>query len=169
MRQPFVRWLALSALASLGLLGCDETPLDRSCGGSEVDLCGPYEYADVSGASMSPDRLPIADFSMEAHIRVEIATCPDAPAPSEVELAAIVPGGEDGSVRVMSLLTLTDGGDGDAATGDGVIDVSVANPFIATVPANTDITLRFTARSTTPGGCTSGAVEIPYRTGPPRE
>lgn len=65
-------------------------------------------------------------------------------------------------VRVMTLLTVED----DDA--DGTIDTEEINPFLSTIPANEDITIRFVARSSSLGGCTSGTAEIPYRTGPPR-
>ncbi|MEZ4338380.1 MAG: hypothetical protein R3B82_17295 [Sandaracinaceae bacterium] len=159
------------ALAALVLLaaGCDTTKLASSCGGEPVDLCGPREWAEVTDARLEPSGLTIADFSMRAQIRVTLDRCGDAPAPHAVDLTALVPDGDAGSgVEVMSLLTLVDGEDGDPVAGDGVIDVDVANPFIATVPAESDLILRFVARSTTLGGCTSGSFEQPYRTGPPR-
>jgi hypothetical protein len=156
--------------------GCDtEPPLERSCAGQTVDLCGPYEYAEITAASLEPDELPIADFSMTAHIRVELSRCDMAPAPHAVDLGVIVPdtmmpfdaGGGGDDISVMSLLTLQEGRDGDTP-GDGVIDVTVANPFIATVPDERDVTLRFVPRSTTPGGCSGKSIDVPYRTGPMR-
>lgn len=160
------------SLALALLLGCESgPPLERSCGGAEVDLCGPREWADLTSASLDPPELPVADFSVTSHIRVEMATCDDAPAPHVVDLSVLAPvevadGGTP--LRVLNLLTLEDGRDGDAVIGDGIIDVEVTNPFIVGVPAETDVTLRFSARSTTPGGCSSGVTEIPYRTGPMR-
>jgi hypothetical protein len=160
------------ALAFVLLVGCESgPPFERSCGGAEVDLCGPREWADLSNASLEPPELPVADFSLTSHIRVELAACDDAPAPHVVELSVLAPVEVDGGgapLRVMNLLTLEDGRDGDAVAGDGIIDVEVSNPFLATVPAETDVTLRFSARSTTLGGCTSGVIELPYRTGPMR-
>lgn len=158
-------------LALVLVVGCESTPLEQSCGGAEVDLCGPREWADLTSASLEPAELPVADFSVTAHIRVEMAACDDAPAPHVVDLSVLAPvelpdGGTP--LRVMNLLTLEDGRDGDAVLGDGIIDVEVPNPFLATVPAETDLTLRFSVRSTTPGGCSSGAIELPYRTGPMR-
>ncbi len=164
-------YLALSlALA----VGCDAPPLERSCAGQEVGLCAPYEHSVVTAASLEPDRLPVADFSRTAHIRVELARCEAAPAPHVVELLAIVPDEDppDGSVgepvRVTSLLMLRDGADGDAVEGDGVIDVEVANPLLNTIPAEASITLRFVPRSTAPAGCTGASFDVPYRTGPER-
>lgn len=117
----------------------------------------------ITEASLTPDGLTIADFDLRAQIRVVLDRCADAPAPHAVDLVALVPddGGADagGGVRVMSLLTLEDG------DGDGRIDVEEINPFIATIPPETDITLRFIARSTRPGGCATGSRELPYRTG----
>ena len=163
----------LSLLIALGLFACESAPLASSCAGETVDLCGPREYAEVSEASLEPNMLPVADFAVNARVRVELERCEDAPAPHEIELSVLVPDEDpspDGGVpvRVMSLVTLVDGEDGDVA-GDGRFEAEIPNPFIATVPENTDVTLRFTARSTAPAGCTSGFVEIPYRTGPRRE
>ena len=163
----------LAMLVACGLLtACESAPFDASCAGSAVELFGPHEYALVGEASVEPPMLPIADFAVNAMVRVEVERCPDAPAPHEIELAVLVPDEDpspDGGVpvRVMSLVTLRDGEDGDTP-GDGRVEVEIPNPFIATVPENTDVTLRFTVKSTTPAGCTSGFVEIPYRTGPRR-
>lgn len=163
--------LRLLALAALTLCaGCDATRLASSCGGERVELCGPREWAEITDARLSPEGLTIADFDMRAQIRVTLDRCGDAPAAHAVDVTVLVPSDRDGGagVEVMSLLTLVDGEDGDPTPGDGVIEVDVANPFIATVPADSDVTLRFAARSTTPGGCTSGTFEQAYRTGPPR-
>ncbi len=160
--------------------GCNAAPpLQRSCNGQTVGLCAPYEYAEVSAASLDPSELTIADFSMNAMIHVELSTCDMAPAAHVVDLEAVVPAGglptavdggsSSGGESVMSLLTLRDDGrHGDMTAGDGVIDVTVTNPFINTIPAMTNIVLRFTPRSTTPGGCSGPPVEISYRTGPMR-
>ena len=139
------------------LAGCDTTALERSCGGSVVDLCAPREWAEVREATLRPEGLSIADFSVRAQLHVTLDRCEDAPAPHAVDVLLRAGGEGDGgsSVRVMSLLTVEDGADGDAVAGDGVIDVEVVNPFLATVPADEDVTLRFVARSTTPRGCTS--------------
>ena len=159
----------MSLLAALALAGCEGTRLERSCGGELVELCGAREWAEITEATLSPEELSIADFSERAQIRVVLDRCDDAPADHEVELFALVPGGDDDAgARLMSLITLRDGEDGDPP-GDSVIEADVANPFIATVPANSDVTLRFVARSATPGGCTSGTFEQAYRTGDPRE
>ena len=129
-------------------------------------LCGPREWAEVSEASLTPEGLTIADFDQRAQIRVVLDRCDDAEAAHEIDLFALVSDGAatdaGAGVRVMTLLTLVD----DDA--DGVIDQEEINPFIATIPANADITLRFVARSTSLGACVSGTAEIPYRTGPPR-
>lgn len=165
---------ALVPLLLIAAAACDAPPLERSCAGQEVGLCGPREYSAVTTASMEPNELPVADFSMTAHIRVELVRCDDAPAPHVVDLVAIVPNTDppDGStgepVRVTSLLTLEDGRGGDAVAGDGVIDVEIANPLLNTIPTESDITLRFTPRSTAPAGCTGGSFDVPYRTGPER-
>ena len=157
-------------IAILLLAGCDApTQLAQSCGGERVALCGAHEWAEITSASLGPEGLTIADFSMRAQLRVTLDRCADAPAPHSVDVTLLVPDGDGGTgVAVMSLLTLTDGEDGDPVADDGVIDVDVVNPLITTVPPNTDVTVRYIARSTTPGGCTSGTFEQPYRTGPPR-
>jgi hypothetical protein len=161
------RSLALFALLSIA---CDAPLLERSCNGERVELCVPYEYSLVTSALLEPAELPIADFTVDAHIRIELERCEMAPAPHVVELIAIV--GETttdgGVVRIMSLLQLEDGADGDAVAGDNVIDVTVPNPFLSTVPAESDITLRFLPTSTAVAGCDGGYVELPYRTGPDR-
>ncbi len=158
-----------SCLIALIAIGCDTPPLSASCAGQRVMLCGPYEYSEVRAASLEPSELVIADFSMRAQIHVELARCDAAPADHSVDLSAIVPAADaGGAVQVMSLLTLRDGMDGDPVPGDGIIDVDVANPFIATVPAQSDVMLRFTSRSTAPAGCTGASLEVPYRTGPAR-
>lgn len=161
-----LRSLGAAAVALAMTTACQSTPFEQSCAGGSVGVCGPYEYANIVSASVEPTMLPVADFSVDARIRVELERCRDAPAPHEVRLQAIVPDEEPGDggtepVRVIDLPF-------DEEAVDGRIDVEVANPFIATVPAETDIRLRFTARSTEGAGCDSGALEIPYRTGPPR-
>ena len=162
-------YLGLALLASVAL-GCEPSdPLGRSCGGSSVELCGPSEWAELPEASFEPDGLVVSDFSESATIRVALERCEDAPAPHAVELEALYTEGTlDGgpAMRIVGLLTLREGEDGDAP-GDDVIELEVTNPLIAPVPADSDITLRFRARSTTPGGCSSGTIEIPYRTGRP--
>ena len=163
-----MRHLKWSLLAALALAGCESTRLDRSCGGEPVELCGAREWAEITEATLTPEELPIADFSERAQIRVVLDRCDDAPADHEIELFALVPGDEDAGARLMSLVTLQEGEDGDTP-GDSVIEVDVANPFIATVPARSDVTLRYVVRSTRPGGCTSGTFEQAYRTGDPRE
>ena len=166
--------ITLLFVASAGMSsGCDNTDLGRSCGGEFVLACGPQEWAEISDAQLGPPRLTIADFAMRAQVHVELMRCADAPAAHEVEITVLVPDGEpaeDGGVpvRVTQLVTVVDGEGGDAVAGDGVIDVDIANPFVATIPADTDVTLRFVARSTTARGCSSGTFELPYHTGPPR-
>ncbi|HJL16837.1 MAG TPA: hypothetical protein RMH99_14330 [Sandaracinaceae bacterium LLY-WYZ-13_1] len=166
-----MRRLVVAALLLLPTACDDPPPLERSCQGNTVDLCAPREYAEVAAASLDPSALPVADFSETASIRVELERCEDAPAPHVVVVEALVPTDlPDGGTgaQVMNLLTLEPGADGDPP-GDDVIEVEVTNPFIATIPPETDITLRFTARSAAIAGCSSGALEVPYRTGPRRE
>ena len=158
---------AVLIIAAATMSGCDESLLASSCGGALVRVCEPFDWAEVDDASLSPEELPIAGFVETAQIHVELSRCADAPAPHGVDLLAVIGTGAD-EFRVVNLLTVRDGEDGDPVPGDGVIDVAVTNPFIATIPAETDIALRFVARSGVPGGCASGALEIPYRTGPNR-
>ncbi|MBZ0116399.1 MAG: hypothetical protein K8H88_05385 [Sandaracinaceae bacterium] len=152
----------------LGLLGC-QSPLEASCGGARVGLCGPYEHTVVREASLTPPGLPIADFAQSAHVRVVLGACAMAPSPPAVELSVLVTREADGGPRdsVVPLLTMIDGRDGDAAVGDSLIELDTVNPFIATLPAEADVTLRFVPRAGV-AGCTGEALEIPYRTGPPR-
>jgi len=153
------------------LAGCDSSPLGQSCGGSEVMLCGPHEWAEITEASLTPERLTIADFGARAQIHVVLERCDEAPAPHEVEISVLVGGdGMDGGppVGVTGLLTVADGEGGDPVAGDGIIDVEVVNPLIATLPPDTTVTLRYVARSSRPAGCTSGVFEQSYQTGPAR-
>jgi hypothetical protein len=160
-----MRYAVLLAL----LAACSGSPHEASCGGAQVGLCRAFEHVAVRSAAVMPNELVIADFSMMAHIRVQMDVCPRAPSAAEVQMFAVIPRGTedmDGGtdVRVMSLLTLHDGADGDPTPGDGIIDVNVANPFIATVPPRTDLSLRFVGRAGA-AGCVSDGLEIPYRTG----
>lgn len=158
---------------ALGLLGgCDQSNLGQSCGGSEVLVCPPYEWAEIREASFTPDELPVGDFSMQAQIRVVLERCDDAPAAHEVGISALVP--EPGAdpdagaemLEVFNLVTLRDGADGDPVPDDGIIEVEITNPFNSGVPAERDVQLRFEAISRAPSGCGSGVLVIPYRTGP---
>lgn len=161
-------WLV--SAVSLALFACGPSDsLGRSCGGETVELCGASEWAELAEPSLEPAELPIADFSARAQIAVSLMACDDAPAPHSVEVAAVFPDGPGDPdagipVRVITLVTLEEGADGDTP-GDGRIEVDIQNPFLATVPEETEIQLRFTARSETPGGCTSGFIELPYVTG----
>ncbi|MBX3271429.1 MAG: hypothetical protein KF729_14275 [Sandaracinaceae bacterium] len=159
-----MRRLAALLAALSGLAGCDSTPLARSCGGDEVELCGPREWAEVLEGSIEPERLPHGDRSATARVRVVIERCADSPAPHEVAIFALVPDG-DGVGRVVNLATVADGEDGDATPGDGVIEVDVENPFGPPLPEDTTLTLRFAARTTGASRCSSGDLERPYRTG----
>lgn len=164
--RPVRASIGLSSLLVLAA-GCQGTDLERSCGGEPVNRCDPYEHSVVRAASLEPPELPVADFAVDAHIRVELERCADAPAPHVVELFAVVPAPDGGPPsRVTSLLTLREGREGDPMEGDGVIDVRVPNPLLVTVPAASDILLRFVPRSLRPLGCTGEALELPYRTGP---
>lgn len=171
-RRAYRAVLCTAGFAGL-LLGCGPgDDLGRSCGGESVGLCGAAEWAELSEPSVEPAELPIADFSVRAQIGISLMACEDAPAPHSVELAAVFPDGPGDPdagipVRVIALVSLEDGADGDTP-GDGRIEADIQNPLLAGVPEETEILLRFTARSETPGGCTSGVVELPYLTGPRR-
>ncbi|MFK7985332.1 MAG: hypothetical protein AB8I08_04810 [Sandaracinaceae bacterium] len=163
-------WTGLAGV----LNGCGPSDdLGRSCGGETVGLCGAAEWAELAEPSMEPGELPIADFSVRAQIGISLMRCDGAPAPHSVEVAAVFPDGPGDPdagipVRVIALVSLEDGADGDTP-GDGRIEADIQNPLLAGVPEETEILLRFTARSETPGGCTSGVVELPYVTGSRRD
>jgi hypothetical protein len=155
----------LAVVATLAS-ACETEPVARSCAGEPVELCAPYEFAAVTAASLEPAELAVADFSLTARVRVELARCDRAPAPHAVEVFALVPESGSESGRLTSLVTLRDGADGDAIEGDGVIEVTIPNPLLVTVPPESEILLRFQPRSQQPLGCTGGALDVPYRTGP---
>tara|TARA_B100001750_G_scaffold115905_1_gene91841 strand:- start:576 stop:1109 length:534 start_codon:yes stop_codon:yes gene_type:complete len=171
----------LLILALAVVLGCgsDGTTLEQSCAGETVPNCLPYEYAEIVSAEVTPERLPLDALGEELSIRVVFDKCDAAPRAHSVPLVVRVGGDDEGAgASLVTLLQLRDDGetDGDAVAGDGIIDVSVPNPFFDStgVPANTDVFLRFQTRmppdcssGTCIGGtCQSEVLEIPYRTGP---
>lgn len=160
------------------LLSCDESKLERSCSGEGVTDCLPYEYAEIVEASMTPEGVPVDALGEEVRIRVVFDKCERAPRPHVVPVVMRIGGLDDAGsdARLINLLELRDDGtNGDETAMDGVIDVSVANPFfgISDVPTNTRVMMQFQTRM--PADCTSGTciggtcrspeVEIPYRTG----
>jgi hypothetical protein len=158
--------VASALLCLVTLTACDSSNFGQSCGGADVLVCRAYEWAEVAEATVTPSELGIADFSQMATIHVALDRCDSAPAAHDVALSAVVPEPMGENVEVFNLLTLREGEDGDPVAGDGVIDVEIANPLGSSIPPNRDIRLRFEAVSRGPSGCASGALEIPYRTGP---
>ncbi|MGF1467711.1 MAG: hypothetical protein ACFCGT_16420 [Sandaracinaceae bacterium] len=155
--------VALALVAS----ACGTDDLTRSCDGQFVGACRPFELAVITEAAFTPQLLPVGDFAQRAQITVAFDRCEMAPRRPIVVLSARIPNPEEpGEERIIPLLDLEDDGtNGDPVADDDVIDVDVANPFIANVPPNTELTLRFVPRSGV-GGCAGEAVELPYRTGP---
>lgn len=167
--------LVLSSTSILLALGsCSPgPPLQRSCEGRWVDTCDPYEYAEVAAVTFEPTQLSPGDPRQTAMVHVELRTCgantPSAPA---VQLAAVVAGG--GGTLPFDAQGFDAGGTGDdtrvyqltdvraSESGATIVDATIANPFDGRIPANSDITLRFTPII---GGCEGGALTIPYRTG----
>ncbi|MBO6935000.1 MAG: hypothetical protein JJ863_08490 [Deltaproteobacteria bacterium] len=168
----------LRLLPFLLLFSCNESKLERSCSGEGVTDCLPYEYAEIVSASMTPENVPVDGLGEEITIRVELDKCERSPRPHLVTVVMRVGGLDDAGsdARLINLLELRDDGtDGDAEAMDGVIEVTVDNPFfgISDVPTNTTVAIQFRARM--PADCSSGTciggtcrspeLEIPYRTG----
>lgn len=163
---------ALAITASFALLACApalDPPMTRSCRGEYVNECRPYTYAMVSAASLTPERITLNDPAMMAHVHVEFTECAmvSSTTPLTVQIAAFIGGVGDAAVpepdggssgaRVVPLGTV-----GPPAAGATSIDVMIANPFFANVPADTDITLQFAPII---DGCQGTLVEVPYHTG----
>jgi len=150
--------------------GCgDDPPLERSCGGETVGNCRAYEYAVVTEASVTPDGISPGDPAVRAQVHVVLDTCGEqAPMPHRIlvrGLASRVGLPDAGpSTMVFTLADLRDDGstDGDAVAKDGIVDVTLDNPFFD-LPASTDVLLRFEPRIDL---CSGEALEVPYRTGP---
>lgn len=176
-------WLAMAvALASLVAACGDDAPLlERSCRGKAVPNCLPYEYSVVEDAVLEPSRVEVDHPDMDVHVRVELANCgEDTPRGHIVAITAraetesdLADGGT--GTRVFEVLTVRDDGTtfGDDVAKDGVIDVTVENPFIGPeVLADKQLLLRFEPR--TPPECSEGvciscrgeAFEVEYHTGP---
>lgn len=161
---------AIAASAAITLAGCggdDASPLTRSCRGERHLDCDPFEYSIAISAALEPARLAPLDGMTRAQFRVETQTCEMPPAASSVQVQARLEGPPDDAgvprARIVDLVTLEDDGLlGDPVAGDGIIDVSIENPFTASIPSDTDIVLRFVPVI---GGCDGEAIEIDYRTG----
>jgi len=136
--------------------------------------CDPYEWSEVASVTFEPTRLSPADPRQSATVHVELRSCgASTPVPVDVQIAAVVSGtggsfpldasgrdvgppGDD--TRVYQLASVRAG-----AVDSVVIDATIANPFDARVPTDTDLTLRFTPNVR---GCEGTPLSIPYRTGP---
>jgi hypothetical protein len=164
---PTTNALALFGVLAMG--ACASEPLDKSCAGDPIPGCRPFQYSVATAATVEPSGVEVGDPSANVQFHVYLATCgADSPGTHTVVVSSVGRGsGPDGGSgeRVTNLLELRDDGrNGDAAAMDGVIDVTVTNPFVTSlVPANADITLRFEPRL---GTCIGAPVAIAYRTGP---
>lgn len=156
----------LAAAASLG--ACTSTPLERSCDGERVDDCDPHAYAVVRDVTLDPPMVMPGDPTARIQVRVELGKCEDAPGNHRVVMEARTSragfGDAGDSLMVIMLEELRDDGTtfGDETAGDGVIDVSVPNPFFELPPERT-VDLRFEPRL---GSCEGEALELQYTTGP---
>jgi len=166
-------------LLLLALLpSCSESKLERSCSGDGVTDCLPFEYAEIVEATMEPSGLPVDALGEELSIRVVFDKCERAPRPHVVPIVMRIGGLDDAGsdARLINLLELRDNGeDGDETAMDGVIDVTVPNPFfgLSDVPTNTNVNMIFQTRM--PADCSSGTCiggtcrspeyQLSYRTG----
>lgn len=160
--------VALSAALTVIAVGCGNTDdLERSCSGERIASCVPFEYSVVRSASLSPDGLAVAAFDQRAQIRIELGRCEESPVPHRVNMSIRYADPDSSDFAILSLLDLQDGVLPDQVAGDDIIDVDVANPFVANAPENMPVTLIFTPRSLSGAlACTGEALEVPYRTGP---
>lgn len=166
------------ALVCASACGDDAAPppdelLAKSCAGERLDACEPYAYAIVTAASVAPERLRVGDLVADARMQATVRSCgAAAPARPRVRVDAVttvsVPDAGP-SERAFFLFEQED------TDGDGVIDVTVPNPFDTGFPPDTRLTLRFTPRVevpvTLPDGtitarsCEGAALSVPYTTG----
>jgi len=171
------RAVSLIALAvPAAVAGCSTSDFDRSCGGEPVRSCDPYEYARVTSATIEPEEIEVDSPFEEAHVRVEYESCDSADAPpyhritlsARVDAEGLPDAGT--STRELVLADVRDDGesDGDETAGDGVVDVTIDNPFFD-VPPEIEIVVELEPRWES---CRGDAKEITYRTGaqyvPPR-
>lgn len=167
-------WAVIASGVALFVASCDRgPPLQRSCEGRYVDTCDPYEYADAISATFGPTELSPGDPRQAASVHVELGTCgASTPFPPTVQIAAVL--GGPGGTLPFDASGADAGGTGDdtrvyqlvsvraAETTSTSIDVTIDNPLDGRIPANTDLTLRFTPVI---GDCEGTPVSIPYRTG----
>ena len=161
--------LALACFA----LGCESSdPFERSCAGKalEVPLCRPYEYAILQSGSVTPELIRVGDPTASVRVQASLRRCAQFSGTLEVRVEARVSGstpvldGGMSSERIVSLVTVRDDGElGDATANDGIVDVTVPNPFSSeTIPANSTVTLRLVPVTS---ACEGRTFETPYRTG----
>lgn len=176
MRRLALLLLTFAAACSSG--GSDQA---RSCGGSAVPNCLPYEYTSVRSASIEPADLMVGQLVGRATFHVEVDTCgDDAPGELIVAVTAVASGtdplSDGGTVdRRFPLIELRDDGVGaDMVAGDGIIDKSTPNPFDnRELPPNTELRIEFAPQRTascsggscTGGTCSGDAFMLTYRTG----
>ncbi len=164
------RIVGACAAGALLAWGCGGEPLEESCDGERVRGCDPYAYAVVRSATVEPAMIRVGDPTPEgrAHVRVEYDSCgADAPGAHRIAMlartsrAGLSDGGE--SLMVIALEELRDDGStfGDDTARDGVVDVTVPNPFFE-LPESRTFDLRFEPRL---GSCVGEAAEIEYTTG----
>ena len=163
-RLPFL------ILVSMFAAGCgdERTRLQKSCDGERVPFCEPYAYAVVEEATLEPMEIDVGDPADRAMLHVRMATCgEDAPGAHEVRIGAIVDVArpDAGGATIYSLATVRDDGtDGDATARDGLIDITIANPFGRDFPSEADILLEFEPFLSPM--CLGQALDgVPYRTG----
>jgi hypothetical protein len=159
-------------LFCLGICGCGDNrpPLVRSCDGMAVGPCAPFAYAEVDEASFLPDMLEVGDLNADAQVHLRLSTCAEAsPVGHSVHIQALVTRAstfDDGGSSTMAFdvdSVYDDGTHGDAVAKDGMVDVTIPNPFTSVYPPNASVTLRFTPRAST--ACEGTSLEIPYRLG----
>lgn len=149
----------------------DSRPLlERSCAGEAVGPCAPFAYSVMTDATFAPTELQVGDLSANAQVHVQFENCGDAsPVGHSVHIQALVTRassfGDGGvSTQVFDVNSIYDDGSaGDAVAKDGIIDVSIPNPFTSQYPPNASITLRFTPRASL--ACEGQSLEVPYQIG----
>lgn len=155
-------------------VGCstdNRRPLERSCAGEVVGPCAPYAYAEIVEAELTPTQLSVGNFDLNAQVHVRLTNCgANTPVGHAVHMQALVMRSSSlddagTSTMVFDLGTVYDDGtSGDAVAMDGMIDVTIPNPFSSEYPPNTEITIRFTPRASL--ACEGTSLEVPYEIGP---
>ncbi|MBW2462249.1 MAG: hypothetical protein JRH11_11435 [Deltaproteobacteria bacterium] len=172
-RPPSAPVTALCLLNLLSVFGCGDselTPeqsLEKSCNGEIIVNCRPYEYAIVREATVMPTEVEVGDPLARIDVRVVYDGCADAPSTHIISLRGIDESGGDTSDggtpgSVFPLTTLRDGSSDDMDDAPGVIATSVANFFIAPVPARAELVIQVEPRIDV---CRGESVHVPYRTG----